>query len=312
MVTLAQSALLSTDELAKGVIQTFVQESVILDRLPLMPIQGNSFKYDTEATLPGVAFRGVNQAYVESTGTVNQTSESLYILGGDADVDKFIVQTRGNVNDQRAIQTRMKVKALNYAFQNCFINGDNAMNMLEFDGLKKRLVNKQVIDAGGAGEDGLQIVQTGHDFIDALELLFASVKGGAQVAYMNHLVKAKIRSAVRRLGGWQSYQDAETGKPIDTYNGVQLLDIGTDAAGVEILPQTEVQGDSLDCSSIYAVRFGESEADEAVTGLINGGVMVTDLGELQTMPVFRTRIEAYVGLANFGGKGAARLRGVRL
>src|SRR5688500_5723714 len=107
-VTLVQAALLSQNDLQRGVLETFVQESRVLDRIPLMDIEGNAFAYDEEATLPGVEFRAVNAAYAESTGTVNQKTETLVILGGDADVDRFIVQTRGNLNDQRAVQTAMK------------------------------------------------------------------------------------------------------------------------------------------------------------------------------------------------------------
>jgi hypothetical protein len=69
-------------------------------------------------------------------------------------------------------------------------------------------------------------------------------------------------------------------------------------------------GSSSVTSSMYAVRFGQDESDGAVTGLTNGGVQVTDLGELQTKPAYRTRIEFYCGLAVFGGYGAARLKGV--
>ncbi|MDT2258277.1 hypothetical protein P7H06_00025 [Paenibacillus larvae] len=48
----------------------------------------------------------MNEGYQESTGVVNQLSEGLVIAGGDVDVDRFIVQTRGNVNDQRAIKRK--------------------------------------------------------------------------------------------------------------------------------------------------------------------------------------------------------------
>jgi hypothetical protein len=58
------------------------------------------------------------------------------------------------------------------------------------------------------------------------------------------------------------------------------------------------------------VKFGQAEGDQAVTGLTNGGVQVYDLGELQSQPVYRTRLEFYTGLATFGGKAAARLTGV--
>ena len=74
-LTLAQSALLSENDLQAGVLETFVQESVILDRIPFMDIEGNAFAYNEELALPGVEFRAVNAAYTESTGTVNQKTD---------------------------------------------------------------------------------------------------------------------------------------------------------------------------------------------------------------------------------------------
>lgn len=313
-LTLPEAAKLSTTDLQRGVIETFVQESSILDRIPLLTIQGNAYAYNEEGTLPGVQFRTVNEAYAESTGTVNQKSESLVILGGDADVDKFIVQTRGNLNDQRAIQTRMKIKAASYKFAETFFNGDTATDSKSFDGLRKRLTGGQVLSAG---VNGAPIVGAGaddsHKFFDLMDQLVAQVPGlnstnGA--LYANRQVIAKVRSAARRIGGFEMVREALTGKLVATYNGIPILDPGQTAAGADILPQTETQGSAVDASSIYAVRFGQSEDDRAVTGLTNGGIQVTDLGELETKPSYRTRIEFYTGLAIFGGRGAARLNGV--
>jgi hypothetical protein len=309
-VTLVEAAKLSQTNLQRGVIETFVQESPILDRIPFLNIEGNAYAYNEEATLPGVAFRSVNEAYTESTGTVNQKSESLVILGGDADVDKFIVRTRGNLNDQRAVQTRMKVKAASYKFQDTFFNGDVAVDPKGFDGLKKRLVGAQVIDAA---TNGMGPVAGAHDFFDLLDALVAQVDGlnGSNGAiYANRSVIAKIKSSARRLGGVEMVREALTQKMIATFNGIPLLDPGQTPAGVDILPRTETQGSSSAASSIYAVKFGQDEGDKAVTGLTNGGVQAYDLGELQEKPAYRTRIEFYTGLAVFGGKAAARLRGV--
>jgi hypothetical protein len=309
-VTLAQAAVLSQNELQRGVIETFVQTSPILDRLPLLPIEGNAYAYNKEATLPGVAFRSVNEAYTESTGTVVQATESLVILGGDADVDRFIVQTRGNLNDQRAVQTGMKVKAASYKFQDAFFNGDVTVDPKGFDGLKKRLIGSQVLDAA---TNGMGIVTAGHDFLDALDALLGQVPGinstnGA--IYANSALLGKITSTLRRLGGADFIKEDLTNKRVLTYNGIPVLDPGDTAAGAAILPQTETQGTSTAASSIYAVKFGQDEGDQAVTGLTNGGVQVDDLGQLQEKPAYRTRIEFYCGLATFGGKAAARLRGV--
>ncbi|EFQ84719.1 hypothetical protein HMPREF0063_10060 [Aeromicrobium marinum DSM 15272] len=309
-VTLAQAAVLSQDDLQRGVLETFVQESPVLDRIPLLDIEGNAYAYNEEATLPGVAFRSVNEAYTESTGVVVQKTETLSILGGDADVDRFIVRTRGNLNDQRAVQLGMKIKAASYKFQDHFVNGDVAVDPKGFDGLKKRLTGGQVIDAD---TNGMGVITAGHDFFDVLDAGVAAVPGinGANGAiYANSSILGRIRSSGRRLGGTDIFKEDLTGKRVLVYNGIPVLDIGNTAAGAAILPQTETQGTSDLASSIYIVKFGEDEGDQGVTGLTNGGVDVEDLGQLQEKPAFRHRLEFYCGLATFSGKAAARIRGV--
>jgi len=306
-VTLAEAAVLSENTLARGVMETFVIESPVLDRLPLLQIEGNAYAYTKESTLPGVAFRSVNEAYTESTGTFVQSTESLVILGGDADVDRFIVQTRGNLNDQRALQTRAKVKASAYKFQDTFINGDVSVDTKSFDGLKKRLTGGQVISTA---TNGMGPVAGGQDFFDALDALFAAVAGGPDVVYTNRAIQAKILSAGRRIGGVEMVRDDIGGKRAVMWNGVPIIDVGTTAAGAQIIPMTETQGSSSVTGSMYAVKFGQDEGDQAVTGLTNGGVQVMDLGQLQEKPAYRTRIEFYCGLATFGGQAAARLKGV--
>lgn len=313
-ITLQESAKLSQDMLAKGVLETFTQTSLILDRLPFMDIEGNAFAYNEEAMLPGVEFRNVNEAYSESTGTVNQKTETLKILGGDADVDRFIQQTRSNLNDQRAEQTVLKTKALSYKFQDAFFNGDTQVDTKGFDGLRKRLVGKQVLEAGG---NGLPIVGESnkdiHAFLDKLDDLLAAVPGinGQNGAlYANAAIIRKIGSALRHVSLDAVLEEDIAGKRAIQWNGIPILEAGQNPDGGQILAQDETQGTQTDTTSIYAVKFGSTVGDQAVTGLTNGGVSVMDLGQLQEKPVYRTRIEFYVGLGVFGGKAAARLKGV--
>lgn len=315
-ITLTEAAKLSTTDLQKGVLETFVQTSPVLDRLPMLEIEGNAYAYNSEATLPGVEFRAVNGSYSESTGTVNQKSETLAILGGDADVDRFIQQTRSNLNDQRATQTAMKVKAISYKFQDTFINGDSDTDANSFDGLKKRLTGNQVIDAAS---NGLNVVGSSnadiHTFLDKLDELLAAVPGinGTNGAiYANAKIIRKIASALRHVSLDAVLMEDIAGKRTIQWNGIPILDLGATAAAspVDILPLNETQGTANNASSIYAVKFGADEGDQAVTGLTNGGVQVEDLGQLQSKPAYRTRIEFYCGLAVFGGKAAARLKGV--
>ena len=313
-LTLAESAKLSQDTLAKGVLETFVQTSPILDRIPFMEIAGNAYAYDEEATLPGVAFRSVNEAYAESTGTVNQKSEKLVILGGDADVDRFIQQTRSNVNDQRAEQTALKVKAISYKFQETFFTGDSSVDTKSFDGLRKRLTGKQGIDAAA---NGMPILGSSnadiHQFLDKLDELLAAVPGinsANGAIYASAAIIRKIGSAMRHISYDTTLQQDIAGKRVMQWNGIPILEAGQTPAGKEILDTTETQGTATNTASIYAVKFGQGEGDQGVTGLTNGGVMVEDLGQLQEKPAYRTRIEFYCGLGVFSGKAAARLKGV--
>jgi len=316
--TLAQSALLSENDLQRGVIETFVQSSVVLDRIPFMDITGNAFAYNEELALSAVEFRAVNAAYTESTGTVATATESLVILGGDADVDRFIVQTRGNLNDQRAIQTNMKVKALTYKFQDGFINGSTGVDANSFNGLKTRITGSQIITAGANGlaasgtTDG-----TRQDFLDVLDAGIAAVPGitGANGAiYVNANIMSKLRGSMRRLNLYnETVQVLSEGmqRNVLTYAGIPVLDIGNKTDGSLILPQTETQGTAAGTTtSIYIVRFGEDETDRGVTGLTNGGVTVLDLGMLETKSVYRTRVEFFCGLGVFGSRAAARIQGV--
>lgn len=304
-LTLLESAKLSQDTLQQGVIETFVQNAPVLQYLPFMEIQGNAYAYNREASLPGVAFRGVNEGYVESTGAVNQLTESLSIMGGDADVDKFIQRTRSNVNDQRAIQTALKTKAAAFKFQDTFFNGDIATDSKSFDGLKKRLTGSQVITAA---TNGLNIGDEGNYdlFLEALETLLYQTRGRADALYMDSKTKIRLSTIARKLGFHENSVDA-FGKPVIAFNGVPIFDAGDNAVGGKVIGHNETTGTATNTTSIYAVKFG---ADEYTSGLTSGGVQVTDLGEVHDKPVLRTRIEFYTGMALFDGKSAARLSGI--
>ncbi|MGW7555533.1 major capsid protein [Streptomyces rimosus] len=304
-LTLSESANYSGDMLRRGVIETLVQESSILDRIPFLTLEGNAYAYNEEAQLPGVEFRSVGESYKESTGIVNQLFESLVILGGDADVDTFEVRTRSNINDLRAQVTTSKAKSAAMKFNETFFNGDAEKDPKSFDGLRKRLAGSQVLAAGipVVGNGGTDTLA----FFDKLDELVDSVPGlnGSNGAiYTNALVIGKIRAAARRVGGVEQLREDLTQKEITRYNGIPILDAGQTNTGADILAPT-VNG-----SEMFAVRFGGDEEDRAVTGLTNGGVQVDDLGQLKSQPVFRTRVEFYCGVGVFGGKAAARLTGV--
>ncbi len=308
-LTLTQANAVSRDQLAAGVGQVFTYNSFILDRLAFETIEGTAYKYFTESALPGAEFRAVNASYAESTGSFTSATEGLTILGGDADVDRFLQLTRSDLVDQRATQVEMKARAVAHKFNDTFINGNTGVDANSFNGLKTRLTGGQVISAGTNGAAINTDAATRQGFFDMLDAVIGAVPN-CDVLLTNRQILAKYRSAARRETMAQTTVD-NLGRTVDVYNGIPIVDVGNKADGTQIIPQTETQGTATDAGSIYAVNFGAGAPETGVVGLTNGGIQVFDLGQLETKPVYRTRIEWFVGLALFGPNPAARLTGVR-
>lgn len=300
-VTLAQAAALEASPLRRGTMEIFHEVSAVFDRLPLEGITGASYAYTKDEVLPGTAFRTVNEAYIESTGLVNQDTENLVILGGEAHVDTFIERTMDSAPELLlANQTRMKVKSLQGTFVDAMFNGDVNVNPKGFDGLRKRLIGDQVIDSTAPANT--------EAFLDELDALFGQVEGGVpDVVYAPQTVIAKLKSLGRKVGGADYINSEITGKREFTWNGVSFVDPGAHWSGSRILTADPTAG-----SDLYAVKFANGFGDVGLTGFTNGGVQVTQLGELQEKPALGVRIEFFVGLAAQGGKAAARLKGVKL
>jgi hypothetical protein len=89
-LTLAEASKLSQDMLLKGVIETIIQESPVLQVLPFIEVVGNGLTYNRENTLPSASFYDVGDTWAESTPTFTQVTATLKILGGDADIDKSL------------------------------------------------------------------------------------------------------------------------------------------------------------------------------------------------------------------------------
>lgn len=300
-VTLAQAALLEASPLRRGAMEMFHQTSAVFDRLPLEPISGAAYAYTKDKVLPGTGFRTVNEAYVESTGVVNQDTEGLVILGGEAHVDTFIERTMDSAPEiLLAGQTQMKIDSLQSTFVDSMFNGDVNVNPKGFDGLRKRLIGSQVLDSGAAANS--------EGFLDDLDILFSSVAGGTpDVVYAPREILARLKSLGRKVGGADYINSEITGKREFTWNGVAFVDPGEHWSGRRILGYDATEG-----ADLYAVKFANSFSDVGVLGITNGGVQVTQLGELQEKPALGVRIEFFCGLAAQGGQAAARLKGVKV
>ncbi len=296
-LTLIEAAKLETGNVYRSaIIELYAGSSALMQAMPFTNIAGNALKYNREGNLPGVGFRGVNEAFSASTGVLNPLTEPLVIAGGDLDVDRFILQTMGM--SQRSVQEAMKVRALGLMLTRKVIKGDQTSDPREFDGLQTRLIGNQLI-AAGATANGTALSLAKLD--EAIDQTLNPTH-----LIMNKSMARKLTVAARTaaVAGNIEYSVGEFGQRVMSYNGIPILTLDLDGDGTAILPFTEAAtSGTATATSIYVVSFG----GDGVVGLQNGGIDVRDMGELQTAPVYRTRVEWFMGMAIFNGRAATRL-----
>lgn len=301
-LTLLEAAKLTPgNEVRNAIIRIYAEAADVLRVIPFENIQGSALKYNQEDTLPGIGFRGVNEAYTESTGVINPITEPLVIAGGDLDVDKFIIKTMGA--DQRSTQESMKVKALAHKWAYTFIKGDSTSDPKQFDGLQVRLTGTQKIAAGStSGGDALSLIKL-DQLIDAVD--------NPTHLMMSKAMRRRLTAAKRdqAVGGHIEFTKDEFGRQVVTYAGLPILIADPNGHAFPALAFDEVNpgGGSNVGTSVYCVSLGEG----MLSGIQNGTIDVNDLGEQDTKPVLRTRVEWYSGIAIFHPRSAARLWGVK-
>ena len=288
-LTLTESAKLSQDMLLTGVIETIVKDSPVLQAIPFIEVVGNGLTYNQEKTLPSVAFYEPGDTWAESTPTFTQVTANLKILGGDADVDNFVKATRSNLQDLEATVVALKAKATQQTFDTTFIDGNSTTNSKAFDGIDKLAVASQTVSMGANG---------GALTLDKLDETIDKVRGGKpDMLIMSRRSRRKLSALGRAAGSGVVVADRnQLGMMTDYYDGIPV--------GVsDYVNDAKTVGTSRDCSTIYAVQWGEG----AVAGLTApGGLQMERVGSLETKDATRVRVKWYVAIAVFNSLKLAK------
>lgn len=292
-MTKAEAAKLTQDLMLRGVIETVVKESQLLQLLPFMEVTGTAVSYSRELTMPAAGFYDVGDTWVEATPTFTPVTTALKIMGGDADVDNFLQATYADPTDLEAEVIASRAKAVAHLFSDAFFNGDAAANAKAFDGITKAIPSGQTLAAGANG---------GPLTLDQVDQLIDLVKPGRPDALLVSKRTRRKLSALRRASGNLLETDVNAfGQRALFYDGIPLV---VD----EFVSDAQAKGTSGPvCTSVYALKLGQGVG---VMGLEHGGIQVEALGELETKDATRHRIKWYASIALFSELGAARLEGI--
>ncbi len=301
MLTLHEASKLVDGDLKRqAIIEMFAGSADLVSALPLMDIPGNSYSYTQEAKLPSVGFRGYNEGYDASIGVVNPQSEALRIAGGELDVDTALVQTHGEV--VRSRHEAMQVKAMGAKIAAAFINGDSDDGK-SFDGLRRRVTGYQLLNSNldTPTVSGALSLATLDEAIDRVD--------GPTHIIMSKRIRNLLSQAAkdRDVGGDLQWSKDDFGKRVGFYNDLPILITEDDEKGQKILDFNETGPDgNAATQSIYVVSLGDGK----IVGLQNGIMQVKDLGEIDSAPVYRTRVQWLVAMAVMHGKAVSRIAGI--
>ena len=211
---LAEAAKLSNDIVLQGVIETIVQESPILQMLPFIEITGNGLTYNRENTNPNATFFDVGDTWTEGTPTFTQITTPLKIIGGDADVDNYLLQTRSNVQDLQAAVVRLRAKAVQQKFEDTFLNGDTAVDSKSFDGIDKLTTGGQALTMGANGATLT---------LGKLDELVDAIKGGPPaMLLMSKRTRRTLNNLARTTGSLLQSDRNDFGQMVQFYDGIPV------------------------------------------------------------------------------------------
>lgn len=299
-VTLLEAAKHSQDALERAVTKIIVENSAVLEYLPMMTINGPAYRYNRERSLGTIAFRGVGGTYTADSGVINPQAEFLAIMGGEVVIDKFEVDMMSNLIDLKSEKFRMKSRQAGIFFSENFFEGDVTANPYAFDGMRRRLASNQLIDAGSGGATLTLLM---------LDRLLDRVVGdnNNKVLWMNDTMRRKVSTLIQAQTGSariEFSQDAFNRQQMK-YADATIRVVRREDDGSTILAFDEDDGSgNLDTTSIYCTRFGM----DFLHG-IQGKALpaITDFGEVTDAPQHKGRIEWYCGLVMKHPRSAARL-----
>ena len=272
-------------------------------------------------TIGSAGFRKLNGGYSESTGTIEEVEETLAFLGGDIKVDKvFDKSNSGTIEKPLVTQMKMKAKAVAFAFNNAFINGNQGTNPDSFEGIMNRVGNMpsrmtQFLDtnANNTGTSLKVLANATNEkaLITAMQKANKTV-GGATAIYMNENTFIQIGAMMRDLG--ITYQPVELWDKVwESFQGVPFVDVGLlGDKSTEIILSTE--GTDTVSTSMYFVRM---DTDDGLQGIQLAGMDMNvydplNGNETEGGPQYLRRVDWACGLFNLSNYSIARVGGFKM
>ena len=275
-VTLAQAKLNATDDVDVQIIDEFEKSNDVLSRLTFDDVvsgAGNgatlTYGYTRQITQRAAAFRAINAEYTPTEATKQRYTVDLKPLGGSFQVDRVLSRVAQAAEVE--FQMRELLKASSAKFNDAFFNGDTGVDANGFDGLSKLLTGTSTeylplsngVTAGYLDWTAINTQALAFATIAHIDAWLGLLDGRPDAIYLPRKAKALFKTVASFAGQYSVERDA-IGRPVDTYNGIPLVDPGTvSGAATDVLALATrdtdgggAGGNITNLADMYAVRFG--------------------------------------------------------
>lgn len=255
----------------------------------------NFYQWFRETQRPSVAFRAVNASWDADVGIKVSKQEGLSILGGEIEIDRFILNTMGSELDERMFQRASKMRAAERKWEETFFEGDRAVDANAFDGLRARAAESSMDFDMSGGTDVAALTLAKLD-----EVLDAVLDSGTRVIVANQWLLRKVNALMRAAGQAREMVSGEFGQQFSSYAGVPMIKQQQQDDMSSILDFDEDPGDGGDdAASLYVINFDGEDSGMGVFGILGAGGAweINAIAEQQeAVPRALDRVEVYPGL----------------
>lgn len=280
-------------------IEMFAESTDLLSAIPVENVPNGRAEYQRPVDLGTPGRRSINEAYAESTGRTETVQFYTKLIGADVDVDKALVRRAGDSGPSvRARTEMMMAKAIAHQLDNDILTGDEGADPEEFNGITTIVAGtaQEHANGGSAAAMGIKNLQE--------SILMCE---GATHILMQRSQILNLDASTRATGvsGYLNYSRDQFGVLRYEFAGLPIL--VADPTGHNN-PALTGYSEASSTTSVYVLNLS---GDSNSVRLIQMAPMeVSDLGEIDTKPVLRTRIEWDVGLAIPNPRGVVRLKNI--
>jgi hypothetical protein len=296
MTTIAQWNKVDMTFEVQGVWDTIYTEDQLMPWLEFEGnIDGTSYDYERESVNPTAATVSDEGELVDGDIEFSEKSESLKTVY----VQNYLnikKQQTSRKQDPLVILKQKMAKSYGRKLSDLVINGDSAVNGLEFDGLEKKCrvesrmmaMDDGALDGPGDAETELTIARL-REAIDQVE------PGRPDVLIMNKTMRRKLTNLMNSAGSGISLPSIEMfGDRVKTFDDIPIVE-NDYISNSEQYADSGTWGSST-ATTIYAAKFGQEKG--GFTLLHNGGFFDV---EFQDLGIRKNRNERVYRLIGYPG-----------